>query len=169
VIAGAGTIALEIVEQAPDVEAMVISVGGGSQAVGAMTVLRALKPGVPVYGVGAAAAPGTYDSWHARERRPAPVGPTLADGLATRGGYDATFGALLEGLAGFVAVAEAEIADAMRIILSTTHNLVEGAGAAGLAGLMQLRDELAGKRVGIILSGGNVDAATLRRVVNHEV
>ena len=169
VIAGAGTIGLEVLEQAPDVEAMVISVGGGSQAVGTITVLRALKPGVPVYGVGAAAAPGTFDSWHARERRPASVGPTLADGLATRGGYDATFGALLEGLAGFVAVTEAEIAEAMRTIMVTTHNLVEGAGAAGLAGLMKLRDELAGKRVGIILSGANVDAATLRRVVNREI
>jgi threonine dehydratase len=169
VIAGAGTIALEMLEQDADLDALVVSVGGGSQAVGAMTVVRALKPGVRVYGVGAVAAPGTFDSWHARERRPAPVGPTLADGLATRGGYEMTFGALLEGLAGFVAVTEAEIAEAMRTVISTTHNLVEGAGAAGLAGLMKLRDELAGRRVGIILSGGNVDAATLRRVMNHEV
>jgi threonine dehydratase len=169
VIAGAATIALEMMEQDEGLDALVVSVGGGSQAVGAVTVIRTLQPGVEVYGVGAAAAPGTYDSWHAHAPRPAHVGPTLADGLATRGGYEMTFGALLEGLAGFVAVTEGEIAEAMRTLISTTHNLVEGAGAAGLAGLLKLRDELAGKRVGIILSGGNVDTATLRRVMNREV
>jgi threonine dehydratase len=169
VIAGAGTLALEMLEQDEEIDALVVSVGGGSQAVGALTVIRALRPGLPVYGVGAAAAPGMHDSWHARAPRPAPVGPTLADGLATRGGYDMTFGVLLEGLSGFVAVTETEIADAMRTLISTTHNLVEGAGAAGLAGLMKLRDELAGGRVGIIISGANVDAATLTRVMTHEV
>ncbi|MDB4950893.1 MAG: Pyridoxal-5-phosphate-dependent protein beta subunit [Gemmatimonadetes bacterium] len=169
VIAGAGTIALEMLEQEPALDALVVSVGGGSQAVGALTVARALRPGLRVYGVQAAAAPGTHDSWHAG--RPQPVAPqaTLADGLATRGCYDATFGALREGLAGFTTVTEGEIAAAMRTLLATTHTLVEGAGAAGFAGLMKLRDDLGGQRVGIILSGGNVDAATLRRVVNGEV
>jgi threonine dehydratase len=169
VIAGAATIVLEMLEQDAELDALVVTVGGGSQAVGALTVARALKPGLRVYAVGAEAAPGTHASWHARAPRPAPVRDTLADGLATRGAYEMTFGALLQGLAGFVAVTEAEIAEAMRMLMMTTHNLVEGAGAAGLAGVLKLRDELAGQRVGIIISGGNVDATTLRRVMNREV
>lgn len=71
-----------------------------------------------------------------------------------------------EGLADFVKVTDAEIADALRLLLRTTHNLAEGAGAAGLAGLWPLRDRLAGKRVGIVISGGNIDRATLTRVLD---
>jgi threonine dehydratase len=80
-----------------------------------------------------------------------------------------TFPALRAGLAGFVTVTEAEIAEALRTLLRTTHSLVEGAGAAGFAGLMKLRDEIGPCRVGIILSGGNIDSQTLRRVVNGEI
>jgi threonine dehydratase len=68
-----------------------------------------------------------------------------------------------------VAVSDGEIAEALRLLLRTTHNLAEGAGAAGLAGLMKLRDVLAGRTVGIVLSGANIDAATLRRVLNGEI
>jgi len=80
-----------------------------------------------------------------------------------------TFPALRAGLSGFVKVSEAEIAEAVRLLLRTTHNLVEGAGAAGLAGVLKLRENLTDKRVGIILSGGNIDDETLRRVVNREL
>jgi threonine dehydratase len=94
---------------------------------------------------------------------------TFADGLATRSVYAMTFEPLRRGLAGFVTVTDAEIAEAIRLLLRTTHNLAEGAGAAGLAGLLRLGDVLAGKRVGIIVSGGNIDRATLARVVNGEI
>jgi threonine dehydratase len=80
-----------------------------------------------------------------------------------------TLGALIAGLTGFVTVSEGELAESMRVLLRTTHNLVEGAGAAGLAGLFKLREPLAGKTVAIVLSGGNVDTAMLRRVLNGEV
>jgi threonine dehydratase len=90
---------------------------------------------------------------------------TFADGLATRATYDLTWDALREGLAGFVAVPDAALAEAIRILLRTTHNLAEGAGAAGLAGLLALREQLAGKTVAIVLSGANIDAATLRTVL----
>ncbi|HYN02831.1 MAG TPA: pyridoxal-phosphate dependent enzyme, partial [Vicinamibacteria bacterium] len=72
-------------------------------------------------------------------------------------------------LAGFVTVTDAEIAEAVRLVLSTTHTLVEGAGAAGLAGLLKLRDALAGKTVGIVLSGANIDRDTLARVLTREL
>ena len=169
IIAGAGTITLEILEQAPAIDAMVVAVGGGSQAVGALTVARALKPEMPVYAVQAANASAIHDGWHAREPRTTESAHTFADGLATRSCYEATFGALVEGLAGFVTVSEAEIADAIRVLLRTTHNLAEGAGAAGLAGLRKLGTELAGKQVAIIVSGGNLDTDTLRRVLCDEI
>ena len=80
-----------------------------------------------------------------------------------------TFTALRDGLTDFITVNDAELASAMRLLLKTTHTLVEGAGAAGLAGLRVLAPRLAGQRVGIVLSGGNVDAATLKRVLNEEI
>jgi len=169
VIAGAATATWEILEERPDIEAMVVSVGGGSQAVGAMTVARAVKPGLPVYAVQAERARATHDSWKAGRPVAGSSADTFADGLATRNAYDMTFPALRDGLAGFVLVTEGEMAEAVRLLLRTTHNLAEGAGAAGLAGLMRLREELAGRRVGIVLSGGNIDRETLRRVVSNEL
>jgi threonine dehydratase len=80
-----------------------------------------------------------------------------------------TFGARREGLSGFVTATDFEIADAVRVLLSTTHTLVEGAGAAGLAGLLKLRETLAGKTVGIVLSGADIDRNTLRRVLAGEI
>ncbi|HLN59134.1 MAG TPA: threonine/serine dehydratase [Thermoanaerobaculia bacterium] len=169
VIAGAATMTLEILEERPDLEAMVVSVGGGSQAVGALTVARAVKPGLTVHAVQAERAPATHDSWRAGRPIPGTSADTFADGLATRNAYDMTFPALRAGLAGFVLVSEGEMAQAVRLLLSATHNLAEGAGAAGLAGLIRLRGELAGKRVGIILSGANIDRETLRRIVSGEL
>lgn len=174
VIAGAGTLALEVLEEEPGLDALVVAVGGGSQAVGALTVARTLVPGLAVYGVQAERAPAIHDAWHAARRgqaAPARRGlpDTFADGIATRNVYDLTFGALVEGLADFVTVSEGRIAEAVRLLLRTTHNLAEGAGAAGLAGLLALRDRLAGKTVAVVLSGSNIDAETLRRIVTEEL
>jgi threonine dehydratase len=169
VVAGAATMTLEILEREPELDALILAVGGGSQAVGALTVARAMRPALEVFGVQAAGASAIHDSWHAREPRTTPRADTFAEGVATRSTYELTFPTLLEGLAGFVTVTDAEIAAAMRVILSATHNLVEGAGALGLAGLLKLRDQLASRRVGIVISGGNIDTATLRRVLNGEL
>jgi threonine dehydratase len=169
VIAGAGTLSAELCEQAGELDAIVVGVGGGSQAVGAIVATRALRPGVAVYGVQARGAAAIHDSWHAGARLTTDRADTFADGLATRATYDLTWPALQGGLAGFVAVSDAELADAVRLLLRTTHNLAEGAGAAGLAGLLRLRAELAGKTVAIVLSGANIDAATLRRIVTGEL
>jgi threonine dehydratase len=169
IIAGAGTMTLEILEQAPAIDALVLAIGGGSQAVGALTVVRELKPGVAVYGVQAEGASATHEGWHARRPVSKTEAFTFADGLATRECYELTFPALCEGLRDFVTVTEAEIADAVRLYLSAAHNLAEGAGAAGLAGLRKLAPELAGRTVGIVLCGGNIDAETLRRVILREI
>ena len=172
VIAGAGTMTLEILEAIPDpggLDALVVAVGGGSQAVGALIVARKLRPRLAVYAVQAERASAIHDSWHAGRPIPRSSADTFADGLASRNVYAMTFDALREGLRGFVTVSEAEIAEALRLLLKTTHNLAEGAGAAGLAGLFKLRDQLRGKRAGIVLSGSNIDQATLKRVLMGEI
>ncbi|MCC6770876.1 MAG: pyridoxal-phosphate dependent enzyme [Gemmatimonadaceae bacterium] len=173
VLAGAATLSLEMFEQAEaqhtPLDAVVAVVGGGSQAVGAMTVARALSPHTRVYAVQAAGAAAAHDSWHAGQRLTVDHADTFADGLATRSTYDLTYPALRDGLAGFVTVTDTEIAEALRLLLRTTHSLVEGAGAGGLAGLLNLAPQLAGQSVGIIVSGGNIDDATLRRIILHEL
>ncbi|HLN93546.1 MAG TPA: pyridoxal-phosphate dependent enzyme, partial [Thermoanaerobaculia bacterium] len=110
-----------------------------------------------------------HDSWHAGRVLKKDSADTFADGLATRQPYEGTFPALQEGLSGFVAVSESEIAEAVRTLLKTTHNLAEGAGAASLAGVGRLASDLAGKDVAVVLSGGNIDSATLTRVMTHEL
>lgn len=166
VIAGAGTITLEVLEQADDLDAMVIAVGGGSQAVGALAVVSELRPNVRVFAVQSSGAPAVYESWKAGAPSP-PIPPrTLAEGIATANSYEMTLRPLCDGLAGFVTVSDDEIIEATRLMISSTHNLAEPAGAAGLAGLIKLRRELEGRSVCVILSGSNLDADTLRKVVS---
>jgi threonine dehydratase len=165
IIAGAATLSAEICEQAGHLDALVVAVGGGAQALGAIVATRQLRPDVRVYGVQAAQASAIHDSWHAKLRLTRPSAETFADGLATRATYDLTWEGLLEGLTDFVVVSESEIATALRLLLRTTHNLAEGAGAVGLAGVIAMRERFVGKTVAVILSGSNIDAATLRRVV----
>lgn len=170
VIAGAATLSAELCEQAAAVDeqldAIVVAVGGGSQAVGALVATRQLRPSVAVFGVQAANAAAIHDSWHQKQRLTTESANTFADGLATRATYDLTWPALRDGLAGFVAVTEEELASAVRLMIEATHNLAEGAGAAGLAGLVALRARLAGKTVAIVLSGSNIDRPTLRSLLD---
>jgi threonine dehydratase len=163
VVAGAGTMTLEYLAQAKDLDALVLALGGGSQAVGALTVAAALRPSLKVYAVGAAAAPAQYDSWRSGtllERQPA---KTFAEGIATGSAYALTFEALRAGLAGFVQVSEDQMRAAIRDLQRYTGNLAEGAGAAGLAGLRVLAPQLEGQRVGIVICGGNLSLLELQR------
>jgi len=169
VLAGAATMSLEMFEQSGGLDAVVVAVGGGSQCVGALTVARELAPHVKVYGVQAAGAPAIHDSWRTRTPLTTDHAHTFAEGVATRRPYELTFGTLCEGLAGFTTVTDAEIAESIRRILKLTHNLVEGAGVLGVAGALKLKEELSGKRVGIIFSGGNLDTTVLRRILNGEL
>jgi len=169
VITGAATMTLEMIEQSGGLDAIVIAVGGGSQSVGALTVARELAPGLDVYGAQCAGAAAIHDSWHAKSPMKTERANTFAEGVATRQPYALTFSTLQEGLAGFVTVTDAELAEAIRTILKRTHNLVEGAGALGVAAALKLRDQLRGKRVGVIFSGGNIDTAVLRRILNNEM
>jgi threonine dehydratase len=169
VVAGAATMSLEMLEQSGGLDAIVIAVGGGSQSVGALTVARELAPKLQVYGAQAAGAPAIHDSWHARSPMRTERANTFAEGVATRQPYALTFATLCEGLAGFVTVTDAELAEAIRIILKLTHNLVEGAGAVGVAAALKLGDRLRGMRVGLVFSGGNLDTKVLQRILNGEL
>ncbi len=166
VIAGAGTIALEFVEQVPDLDALVVAVGGGSQAVGSLTVARELRPKLEVFGVQAAQASAIHDGYHAKEEREKESANTFADGLATRSCYAMTFPTLCEGLKDFVTVSEGELAEAIAMYIGGASTLAEGAGAAGLAGAKKLAPRLSGKKVGVIVSGGNIDLDVLRAVLD---
>ena len=169
VLSGAGTMTLEILEQCDNLDVLLIAVGGGSQAVGAITVSQAMRPGLRIIGVQAAGAATAHDGWHARAPRKGSRADTFAEGVATRSTYELTFPSLLAGLADFLTVTDAEIAEAVRVILSTTHHLVEGAGAMGVAAAIKLGNTLEDQRVGVVFCGGNMDSEVLRRILNREM
>lgn len=172
VLAGAATLTLELLEQAPETSAMVIAVGGGSQAVGALVVANAMKPSLRVFGVQSTDAPAQFMAWQAAggddaPRSTAPIpSRTFAEGIATRGSYTMTARTLRDGLSDFVTVPDSAIAQAMRDLWRVTHNMSEGAGATGFAGLRALAPHLAGETVAVVISGGNVDTATAVRVLS---
>ena len=164
-LAGVGTYALEIFEDMPDVDAVLVPIGGGSGACGCCLVRTALGSRAQVIGVQAERADAFTRSW----KGPSPVvgdkADTFAEGMATRVTFDLTFGILQKELNDIVTLSEDELVDGIRLALRTTHNLAEGAGAAALMAAMKLRERLAGKRVVCVMSGGNIDRATLARIV----
>ncbi len=165
VLAGAGTMALEFVQQVPSLDAIVIALGGGSQAVGAIVVGQALRPALQVVAVQSDGASAQHDSWHAGERLSGRPIETFAEGIATGGAYALTFPTLRRGLADFITVPDAAIVRAMGQIMDATGNLVEGAGAAGFAGATALAPRLAGAQIGVVLCGGNASPASVLRAV----
>ena len=159
-IAGVGTETLEIVEELPDIDAIIVPIGGGSGAAGSCIVAKGIRPGIEVIGVQSEAAPAAFRSWQARallddENR------TYAEGLSTRTPFELPQQILWEHLDEFVLVAEDEIRQANRLMIEHTRNLVEPAGAAPLAAALKLRDRLSGKRIALVLSGGNISPAQL--------
>lgn len=167
-INGVGTYALEIYQNLPDVEVIVTPVGGGSGVCGVITVFRALKPNVELIGVQAENAPANYLSWREGGIVTTESANTFADGLATRVPFELPFSIFNEGLDDMVVVSEEEIRRAIRLLLRTTHNLAEGAGAAAFAAVAKLRARLAGRKVVAVLSGGNIDLTTLRWVLDEK-
>ena len=159
-IAGVGTEALEIVEELPDVDAIVVPVGGGSGAAGACIAAKSVRPELEVVGVQSEAAPAAYESWRTRSLVTA-SSTTAAEGLATRVPFELPQRILREQLDDFVLVSEAELLTATRLMIEHTRNLVEPAGAAPLAAALRLRDRLRGRRIALVASGGNISPAQL--------
>ncbi len=163
-IAGVATITLEILEQQPEIDVVIVPVGGGSGAAGACIVADASARDLEVIGVQSAAAPAAYRSWHERRLAEDRM-ETFAEGLATRVGFELPQRILWQLLPTFVLVEDEEIRRAMLQMLAGTRNLVEAAGAAPLAAALNMRDRLAGRQVALICSGGNVSPAQLRELL----
>jgi threonine dehydratase len=159
-IAGVGTYTLEILEEQPDTDVIVVPVGGGSGAAGACVVATAVRPSIEVIGVQSAAAPAAFRSWQARALVEDATA-TRAEGLATRTAFELTQRILWERLDDFVLVSETELADATRLMISKTRNLVEFAGAAALAAVLAAPGRFAGRQVAIVCSGGNISPEQL--------
>ena len=164
-IAGVGTYGLEIFEDLPDVDVVLVPIGGGSGACGCAIVRTGIGSRAQIIGVQAAGADAFARSWKTGTRVVGEKVDTFAEGMATRVTFDLTFGILQRELNDLVTLTEAELADGVRVALRTTHNLAEGAGAAPIAAAMKLRDELAGRKVVCVMSGGNIDRATLKRIL----
>ena len=160
-IAGVATYSLEIMEDLPDVDVIIVPVGGGSGASGACIVAKSINPDIQVIGVQAEQAPAVYLSWQRGEVVDAPM-KTAAEGLATGSGYELSLGILREGLDDFLLVTEAEMNSAIVAHLEHTHNLAEHAGASSLSGALKIKDRLAGKKVVLVMSGGNLSIQHLK-------
>jgi threonine dehydratase len=166
-IAGVGTATLELLETEPGVEVVIIPIGGGSGAAGACVAGKGVKPELDVIGVQSSAAPAAYRSWQARQLLEDRMG-TRAEGLATRVAFELPQRILWERLDDFVLVDEEELERAVVLMIEGTRNLVEPAGAAPLAAALRLRDRLAGKKVALIQSGGNISPDQLRDILARE-
>jgi len=163
-VAGVGTYALEILEQQPDIDTIIVPVGGGSGAAGVCVTAMAIKPEMEVIGVQSELAPAAQLSWQAHELLEDQT-RTFAEGIATRSAFELPQRILWELLDDFLLVSDADIRQAMISMLQMTRNLVEGAGAAPLAGAMAIRERLAGKKVALVCSGGNVSPGQLLQVL----
>jgi threonine dehydratase len=164
-IAGVGTLALEILDELPDVDYIFTPVGGGSGAAGCCISRTGRGSRAKVIGVQAAGAPAFARSFRGPSRVTTEQALTFADGIATRTSYDLTFDILKPELDDVVLLEEEELREGVRAALKLTHNLAEAAGASPLAAAYKSRAMLAGRKVVCVMTGGNIDAATLRRVV----
>ena len=164
-IAGVGTIGLEIFEDLPGVDVILAPAGGGSCASGNCLVAHELNPNVKVIAVQSDGAPAMWHAWRNHNLEPYPTMKTEHEGLATRVPFEMTNQILWELLSDFVLVSDEEINDAIRVLARDAKQLVEGSGAASLAGAIKLRDELRGKKVVGIISGGNLPLERFARLL----
>ncbi len=162
-VAGVATQALEVLEEEPGLDLLIVPLGGGSGVCGAGLVAKTLSPRVRVVGVQAERAPAFYESFRAGEMRPQPSAATFADGLATRVPFELTFGMMRRLVDEVVLVSEEEICGAIRLLLAEVRVVAEGAGAASTAAAAKM--DLRGKRVAAILSGRNLTAENLRIIL----
>jgi threonine dehydratase len=163
IIAGQGTIGLEMLTDAPDLEALVVPIGGGGLISGVAIAAKALKPEVEIVGVEAAACPSMY---RRRAGLPeAPLRPTIAEGIAVKTPGELTLPIVRELVGDILLVEEDAIEDAILTLLEVEKVVVEGAGAIGLAALTAYRERFVGRRVGLVLCGGNIDLRLLSVVI----
>lgn len=161
-IAGVGTYALELIEEEPDLDVVIVPVGGGSGACGVATVFKTLRPQTRVIAVQAAGMPAVHQAFHTHEMVELEGGSTFAEGLATRVTFEMPFAIMQRLVDDVQLVSDDEMRQAMVTLLHRARIVAEGAGAAAMALATRLAPELQGKKVGVIVSGGNVTLDTLQ-------
>jgi threonine dehydratase len=166
-IHGVGTYALEILDELPDPDYIFVPIGGGSGAAGILTVVRAVAPQVKVIGVQAERAPAVYLSWKDGSAVSTDSADTIADGLATRVPFELPFSLIKDTIDDIVTVTEEELAWAVFEVFKTCHNVAEPAGAAAVAAAAKLGNQITGKRVVLVLSGGNISAALFQQILSR--
>jgi len=165
VIAGQGTIALEMLEAAPQLDALIVPIGGGGMISGMAIAAKAIKPGIEIVGVQTQRFPSMQCAVEGRE--PSFGASTLADGIAVKQPGTLTLEIVRQQVDGIVLVDEGDIEAAILLLLEIEKTVAEGAGASGLAALIKHRTRFAGKRVGLVLCGGNIDPLTLADVIQR--
>jgi threonine dehydratase len=163
-IAGVATYALEIFEDCPSLDMIVVPVGGGSGASGCCLVKEVVNPKVQVIAVQAEKAPAAYLSWKNKTVVTDKM-ETAAEGLATKVGYKLTQEILQDFLSDFILVSEKDMVDAILIYLEVVRNLAEEAGAAPLAAALKIKNRLKGKKIALVLTGGNISTARLKAIL----
>lgn len=166
-IAGVGTYALEIFGEIAEPDVILVPIGGGSGACGCCIVRTGLGRRTEVIGVQAAEADAFTRSWRGPQRISTDRIGTFAEGMATRYTFDLTFDILKRELNDIVTLTEDELEEGVRLALRATHNLAEGAGAASLAAAVKLRNQLAGKKVVCVMSGGNIHIEVVKRILSR--
>jgi threonine dehydratase len=167
VIAGQGTIALEMLEEAPDLEMLIIPVGGGGLIAGSAVAARSLAPTIEIVGAEAALYPSVWNALHGEDRLCG--GPTLAEGIAVKNVGALTFPIISELVAEIVLVDEVHLERAVNAYVTLQKTMAEGAGAAGLAAMLARPGRFRGRKVGLILCGGNIDPRILASVMVREL
>jgi threonine dehydratase len=157
ILNGLGTMGLEIFEDLPDVDVIVCPIGGGAGCASLVKVAQAINRRVEVIGVQAERAAAFHTSWKKGEWRIIEGADTVADGLAARSVFQLPYLIMKDHISDVVLLSEEEILEGIRLALQVTHNMAEGAGAASIAAALQIKDRLAGKKVALIMSGGNLD------------
>ena len=167
IIAGQGTLALEMLQDAPDLDALIIPVGGGGLLAGCLVAASEMRPGIAVYG----AEVETYAAMAQRlaGRAVSVGGPTIAEGIAVRDIGEIPFEIVRRRIAGILVAPERAIEEAIGLLVEAAKTVAEGAGAVGLAALLAHPDRFRGKKVGIAITGGNIDARILSNVLLRDL
>lgn len=167
VIAGQGTIGLEMLEQQPDLETIFVPIGGGGLAAGVAVAVKALNPKIKVIGVQSEHAPSMYEALKNNEIGTVKVRQTVADGIAVARPGDLTFPIIRDYIDEIVTVSETDLSKAFLFLLETCNLVCEGAGAISVAALMANSERFKNQKIGVVLSGGNIDINMIESMVNH--
>jgi len=165
VVAGQGTIALEMLEQQPSIDTLVVAIGGGGLIAGIATAARALDPGIRIIGVQTERFPAAWNAKHAGDRACAQA--TIADGIGVKSPGALTLPVIHSLVDDVVLVDEGDIEQAILLLLEIEKTVVEGAGAVGLAAVMKDKARYAGRRVGLVLCGGNIEPLVLAEIIER--